>query len=53
MGKSDKTKDEGIIGDRKANEHIAEKECCADTVCCWNTDVHSGVRSVEGNKGGA
>ena len=43
MSRVDKTKDEGIIGDRKGNEHIAEN-CCADGSCCWNdpTDKRSG-----------
>jgi len=37
MGKSDKTKDEGIVGERATNngEIHAEQACCADGACCW------------------
>lgn len=51
MGKSDKTKDTGIIGARKDNESIhAEKDCCADGTCGWKEPTDT--RSV-GDKGGA
>jgi hypothetical protein len=38
MGKSDKTKDEGIISERGISKgaHNNETECCADGACCWN-----------------
>jgi len=51
MGKSDKTKDQGIVGDRATNEDIgsrdihAEQACCADGACCWGEK--SSKRSVE------
>ena len=48
MGKSDKTKDEGIIGDRKGNKHIAETDCCADGSCGWN--ANSTARSDKEDK---